>query len=134
MENASKALLMAGGVLIGIIILSVLVYAFRTGGNFATTTDDVMNEASLAKFNSQFTMYEGKSNLTVHDVLSIMNLAENCGVEVSFSNGERMTNDLNQLKKELEAEAEDKIATYTLEYVEYDNLQKVNKITFIKNR
>ena len=32
MENASKALLMAGGVLIGILILSLAVYLFITFG------------------------------------------------------------------------------------------------------
>ena len=99
MENASKALLMAGGVLIGIIILSVLVYAFRAGGNFAATTDDVINQSSLAKFNTQFTVYEGREDITVHEVLSLMNLAENCGVEVFFSDGEKINNNINQLKE-----------------------------------
>ena len=76
MENASKALLMAAGVLIGVLILSLAVYLFA---NFGTASAEIhkqkdMNE--INKFNTQFTSYEGKE-CTVHDIVSVANLAKN---------------------------------------------------------
>ena len=74
MENASKALLMAAGVLIGVLILSLAVYLFA---NFGTASAEIhkqkdMNE--INKFNTQFTSYEGKE-CTIHDIVSVTNLA-----------------------------------------------------------
>ena len=67
MENASKALLMAAGVLIGVLILSLAVYLFA---NFGTASAEIhkqkdMNE--INKFNTQFTSYEGKE-CTIHEI------------------------------------------------------------------
>ena len=52
MENASKALLMAAGVLMGVLILSLAVYLFA---NFRATADEatkLMYEEELAQFNN----------------------------------------------------------------------------------
>lgn len=75
MENASKALIMAASVLIGILIVSLAVYLFAS---FATTSAEInkKNEKEqIDQFNSQFSSYVGKSNITIHDVVSIANLA-----------------------------------------------------------
>lgn len=75
MENASKALIMAAGVLIGIILLSLMVYMFT---NFAITSAEVHKENEqnqLNQFNSQFTSYEAKEGLTIYDVVTVANLA-----------------------------------------------------------
>ena len=75
MENASKALLMAAGVLLGIMIISLAVYLFS---NFAGTSSQIhanIEENQIAQFNSQFTTYEGKDNVTIHDVVSMASLA-----------------------------------------------------------
>ena len=65
MENASKALLMAAGVLMGVVILSLAAYLFVT---FSSSADDVKSEIAnnqLNKFNSQFLAYEQREDLTV---------------------------------------------------------------------
>ena len=61
MENASKALLMAAGVLIGVLILTLAVYLFATFG--ATSAELHKQQATdrLNEFNSQFTSYEEKN-------------------------------------------------------------------------
>ena len=41
MENATKALLIAGGVLIAIIIISVMVITFKKTGNISKTYDKI---------------------------------------------------------------------------------------------
>ena len=77
MENASKALLMAAGVLMGVVILSLAAYLFVT---FISSADDVKSEIAnnqLNKFNSQFLAYEQREDLTVYDILTAVNLAEN---------------------------------------------------------
>ncbi len=75
MENASKALIMAASILIGIMILSLMVYLFTTFG--ATSAELHKQQATdrLNQFNSQFTSYEDKSGLTIYDVATVANLA-----------------------------------------------------------
>ena len=75
MENASKALLMAGGVLLGILILSLAVYLFSNFGGASSRIHDNIEENQTAQFNSQFTKYVGNENVTIHDVVTMANLA-----------------------------------------------------------
>lgn len=75
MENASKALLMAAGVLIGVLILSLAVYLFVTFGSTSAELHKQQATDRLNEFNSQFTSYEGKERLTIYDVITVANLA-----------------------------------------------------------
>ena len=75
MENASKALLMAGGVLIGLLIISLGVYLFTNFGGTAGQIQANIDENQLAQFNSQFTSYVGRDNVTIHNVVSMAKLA-----------------------------------------------------------
>lgn len=75
MENASKALLMAGGVLIGLLIISLGVYLFTNFGGTAGQIQANIDENQLAQFNSQFTSYVGRDNVTIHEVVSMAKLA-----------------------------------------------------------
>lgn len=75
MENASKALLMAASVLIGLLIISLAVYLFITFGTQSAQMHRQIDENRLGEFNSQFTSYEGKDGLTIYDVITVANLA-----------------------------------------------------------
>lgn len=75
MENASKALLMAAEVLVGVLVLSLMVYLFITFGSNSSEIAKQMEENKLAEFNSQFDKYKGKSDITIHDIVSLANLA-----------------------------------------------------------
>ena len=59
MENASKALLIAGAVLIVILLIGIgmLIYSRSTG--VIDTAASTMNSQEIQSFNSQFTPYEG---------------------------------------------------------------------------
>ena len=59
MENASKALLMAAGVLIGILILSLGVYLFVSFSQHASQTYDQIKEDQINQFNSEFVALQG---------------------------------------------------------------------------
>lgn len=92
MENASKALIMAAGVLIGVILLSLMVYMFT---NFAITSAEVHKENEqnqLNQFNSQFTSYEGKEGLTIYDVVTVANLATESNIYYEHSQQQGSSN------------------------------------------
>ena len=93
MENASKALLMAAGVLIGILIMSLAVYLFISFGSTSADIHEKVHINQINNFNSQFTMYEGKEDITIHDVISVAKLAK----EINLKN-ENTISDKNYIK------------------------------------
>lgn len=74
MENASKAMLMAAGVLIGILILSLAVYLFVSFGSSSAQIHQQNEKKQMDQFNSQFTVYQGKE-CTIYHVITVANLA-----------------------------------------------------------
>jgi hypothetical protein len=85
MENASKALIMAAGVLIGILILSLAVYLFASFGSTSAELHRQNDENTVNQFNSQFTSYVGKENITIYDVVTVANLATENNVYYEFT-------------------------------------------------
>lgn len=73
MENASKALLIAGGVLIAMIIASFGVYLYGVYHSHSENMLAVMSQKEIDEFNAKFLTFEGK-DLTANEVVSIMNL------------------------------------------------------------
>lgn len=76
MENASKALLIAGTILISIFIIGMFVYVFRAGGSLGETYDKKQTAEQLELYNSKFEAYTGKDS-TIMDIISLFNLAYN---------------------------------------------------------
>ena len=76
MENASKALLMAAGVLIGILILSLAVFLFSNFGAASAEAHKQNEENQIQQFNVQFTAYQGRTDITIHDIVTVANLAK----------------------------------------------------------
>lgn len=77
MENASKALTMAAGILIGILIISLGVFLFFDFASTSTTLHDQIRQEQIDQFNAQFTSYEAKDDNTIYDILTLVNLAKN---------------------------------------------------------
>ena len=77
MENAARALTMAAGVLIGIMIISIAVYLFTSLGNTSSEIYSKVEQTKIDKFNSQFLKYYRLDTCTAHDIVSIANLAKN---------------------------------------------------------
>lgn len=73
MENLSKALLMAGGMLIGILIASLFVYEMLYFSGKAKEYYAEVEKVEVTKFNSEFEKYANKSEITAQDVVSISN-------------------------------------------------------------
>lgn len=79
MENASKALLMAGGILIAIIIIGLLVRTFSTINQFQMSNLSEEEQQKLVAFNEQYTKY---LNQYVYgtEVASLINKYKNDGL------------------------------------------------------
>ena len=75
MENASKALLMAAGVLIGLMIFSLAAYLFTQFGGTSAQIHENIETSQIEEFNSQFTSYQVQDQVTIHDIVSMANLA-----------------------------------------------------------
>ena len=72
MENASKALLMAGGVFLTILIVSLLMYAMSSYSEYQQNQIRLAEIEDTAKFNQQFTNYE-RDDVLGYEVLSLVN-------------------------------------------------------------
>ena len=85
MENASKALIMAGGVLLGVLLISLAVYLFSSYAEYSSNAYERMEAAQIEQFNTQFLKYYNPAaatdsslaiKCTAHDIISLANLAK----------------------------------------------------------
>lgn len=86
MENGSRALLMAATVLLGIILLSIMIYMFRSGGKVSKAYDDKQINQQLEAHNGQFEAYDTPYN-TVIDIVSLANLVYSTNEECEYTKG-----------------------------------------------
>lgn len=82
MENASKALLMAGGILIGVLILALMVTLFISSQDITKSYEETKQSEAVQQFNVNFTKYLGQ-DLTIHQVITITNFANENSVSVA---------------------------------------------------
>lgn len=73
MENASKALLMAGSVLIAIIIISCLVLMINNLTSYQKTVTSNDETSQITEFNNQFTKYITGNTIRGNELISLMN-------------------------------------------------------------
>lgn len=69
MENASKALIIAGAILLSILLISLGIMIFNQAQD--TVNNSGMTKAEISSFNSQFSKYE-KSNIKGSEVKSLI--------------------------------------------------------------
>lgn len=70
MENAVKALYMAAGVLIGIMILSLAVVLFSSLQGYIEETNKQIMFNEVTRFNAKYTKYVG-TELTIQDIITV---------------------------------------------------------------
>lgn len=75
MENAAKALEMAAGVLLGVLLMALISYFFSHIGEGPQQDDEIATREQLAKFNLEYEVYEKKGMYGV-DVISCLNKAQ----------------------------------------------------------
>ena len=80
MENASKALIIAGAILLAILIISLGILIYNQAADI--TNSNSMSSLELTQFNSQFTQYNGNQrgsvvNSILNQVIASNSLEEN---------------------------------------------------------
>ena len=80
MENASKALIIAGAILLSILIIALGVYIFNMAKSSVNT--DTLDSLDISTFNSQFTQYEGDQlGSSVKSLLTAIIASNNTNIE-----------------------------------------------------
>lgn len=150
MENASKALLMASGVLIGILILSLAVYLFTSFGADSRRIQQQIDTNQLIQYNAQYTIYSGRKDITIYEIISTANLAtennnyykdytdtENTHKVEVYLSGKGYINEFTQEQKQALLQQYNIIASngnlkyaFTCQKIEYHDNGKVSKIIF----
>lgn len=101
MENASKALLMAASVLIGILIISLAIYLFVSFGSTSAEVHKQNEVQQIAQFNSRFTSYEQKT-CTIYDVVTLANLATENNIYYELTSRQRNSKNVNYITVKLD--------------------------------
>ena len=89
MENASKALIIAGEVLIGIMVLTLMIYIFSAFGNFSSNMHESMVKSQIAQFNENFFTYENRTIITATEIVTIINFAKQSNDSRELTRNER---------------------------------------------
>jgi len=142
MENASKALLMAASVLMGVMIISIAVVLSNSFGGFGKDIITQIEETKVAEFNAQFLKYYGAIfnektgntetiKLTAHDVVTLTNLAKKNNIEYDVQDESEknensyyvqiaLESDVNNFKKvnNLENKTDDELTFFLQQNVE----------------
>lgn len=147
MENASKALIMAGGVLIGVLILSLAVYLFADFGSTSAEVTKQNEKKQITEFNSKFTAYEGYKDkdgnwsITIYDIITLAGYAkENNDYYDGINNDEKIRVTIGNSTDAITTDKMILIKNYTIPDVKkfrcgtinYNNRGKVSSINFIE--
>ncbi len=76
MENASKALIMAAGVFLAMLVLGSLIFMWRTVGGYTSEIEGKKKTEQITSFNKQYESYLGRI-LRGNDISSIINRTRN---------------------------------------------------------
>lgn len=88
MENTSKALIIAGTILIVMVVIGAGMFLYNRAGGLSGAVQSNWSQDEILAFNRQFTKYEGEQKgSTVKALIEAVNKSnERSDVEVSFSN------------------------------------------------
>ena len=83
MENASKALLISGGILIAMLVISIGVYLFSNYRTIGMSYEENINATEINKFNVNFTKFEGRKDISIQEIVTLANFAKQYTEETS---------------------------------------------------
>ena len=100
MENAAKALSIAGAVLIGIMIIAVLLIMVNNIGDVHQKTEEEKRKEQIITFNKEYESYD-KSLMRGTDVISVINRANNNNLKEAYDSEGNITNEFARIKTTL---------------------------------
>lgn len=137
MENASKALIMAGSVLIAIMIISILVMAYNNLTETMNAKNDEQTIEQVIEFNKQYDVYY-RDNLYGSDILSLANKVEDYNERQSKEQGYAKLDIEVTFSKTIEAYDNEKIVQKNVKYESDDINEKTkyleDKINYYKKQ
>ena len=151
-ENAANALMIAAGVLISVLIISLAVFLFNSSSEFAESYYAEIDSKTTQAFNNEFEIYN-RDDVTIQDIVSLANFARDTNIkngvendknnsiyiQVILYNGSKHLETLDreemyQFMEEntfIDNDPSNGEQKYKCKGIEYDeNTQRVNKITF----
>ena len=127
MENATKALLMAAGILIGIIVITIGVVLFVNYKKIGSSYEQQLKTAEITKYNSNFTKFEGRDNITIYEIISIAKFAtekQNGEIETKVKLGEEDITNIDSSTQDYKQMITPYITDYPLK------VYKVSKVSY----
>lgn len=149
MENASKALIMAGAVLIAIMVLTIGVYLVGELGKASDSYVQQLDTVQLQKYNSHFEVFIDRNDITAQEIVTVAGIAKQSeqgtkvyieGTEVTNKTEEEFKNWQNEfLNNNILTQIKDAdgnevtINSFSFLEIKYDATGKVIEIKFAKN-
>ncbi len=119
MENASQALLIAAGILMGLIILTVIIFGFRQVSNYYAAKEQNKASEQLIAFNKQYNTYD-REDVRGTELISLIYKI------IDFNN---IQNDANS-NIEIDVNIKDKDNKWKNMYYQYDTYKNIKLIDF----
>lgn len=131
MENASKALLMAGGVLLAILVITIFVGLKSSFDNTAQSYTDRLDAQELQKYNSNFETYEYRTDITAQEIVTLINFAKQKeqGTQIWIDTEDFTNKNTNEQNEFLYENLKNKFSYSSISYEK----GKVSSIEFEKN-
>lgn len=86
MENATKALLIAAGILLTVMLISLLVIGYNQISSYYRQNEEILTAEQLNKFNKQFQNYN-RGDIRGNELISLMNKVIDYNVSQSYQEG-----------------------------------------------
>ena len=135
MENASKALLISGGILVAILVLTLGVALFAEFSGSGEIYENRQIVAEIRKFNANFTKFEDRDNITAQELVTLNEFVkqynEKNGTNVEVKINPKITDNIEFLQKNSVDETGNRILfKCDSDKIEYDEEGKVRLINF----
>ncbi len=114
MDNASKALIMAGAILIAVAIVGIGIYIFSSANSM---TDDALNQIdalTVTSINSQLQQYEGE--IRGRELKTAINTARSINAQKTLPDGGQITVNGGTLPSDLTSITDNKTYTVSFQY------------------
>jgi glutathionyl-hydroquinone reductase len=140
MENATKALIMVGAILLAMLILAVGLYLHGRLGQTADSYTTKLDTVELQKYNNLFEVYMERDNITAQEIITTVGVAKQKeqGTKVYLKTEDITDMDENKKNEFLSNNiltykpGDVKENLYKCTSIEYDEKGKVIKIVFEK--
>lgn len=136
MENATKALLISGGILLAIMVLSIGVVLFNQFSGSGEAYETSQTIAETRKFNNNFTKFEDRGDITAQEIVTLKEFVKQYndknGTNVQVITSPNFTDNIDFLKEySVNEDAEERILfKCDSNKIEYDDEGRVKKIEF----